>query len=115
MTEEIELTEITKEILSRADELITGAKNSMSKGEKGIINGICIFKDTIKGLNPSSLDIEEVARIQRTVDTLIINREELTQHVDNYIHIGIQLCYWKLDKYLNEINSVKRKERILTQ
>ena len=78
MTEEIELTEITKEILSRANELIIGIKHSMTIGENKIINGIQIFKKTIEEMNPSKLDEEEVVRIQKAVDASIINQEELT-------------------------------------
>ena len=106
MTEEKELTEVTKELLKRTKELKENTKKSMIIGEVNIIRGIIIFETIIKEINPHTLDEEEINIINRFVDTYMLNKEEVTQSVNHRIHQGITLCYLILYSYNKE---VKRK------
>ena len=106
MTEEKELTEVTKELLNRTNDLKESTKHSMIKGEVNIIRGINIFEIIIKDINPESINEVEINKIHKYVDTYMMQKEELTQSVNNYIHQGITLCYGILHFYFKEI---KRK------
>lgn len=99
MTEEKELTEVTKEILKRTEDLKEGTKHSMVKGEVNIIRGIIIFEAIIKEINPMDINEEEINKIYKYVNKYMIQKEELTQSVNHYIHQGIALCYLILDSY----------------
>ncbi len=106
MTEEKELTEITKELLSRINNLKENTKKSMIVGEVNIIKGIIIFETILKEINPSVLNDEKMNMILKTVYDYITKKEEMTQTVNHRIHEGLALCSIILDSYNKEI---KRK------
>lgn len=103
MTEEKELTEVTKEILERTENLKEHTKKSMVKGEVNIIRGIIIFETIIKEINPINIDEETIVKTYKYVDAYMLQKEDFTQSVNHYIHHGITLCYFILDLYLKEI------------
>ena len=98
MTEE-NLTEITKEILNRTNELKESTKKSMIVGEINIIRGIIVFETIVKKINPSKIDEEEIDKIRQFIDMYMINKEELTQSVNHYMKQGIMLCNLILYSY----------------
>ena len=106
MTQEKELTEVTKEIIKRIEVLKDSTKKSMIPGEVNILRGIIIFETFIKEINPDVINDEEINKICNYIDAYMIKKEDLTQSVNHRIHQGITLCHIILDSYNKEI---KRK------
>lgn len=109
MTEEEKLTEITKEILIRTNELKDSTKKSMIIGEINIIRGIIVFETIVKKINPSKIDYEEIDKINNYVNMYMTNKEELTQSVNHHMKQGILLCNLILYAYYKD-----EKRKILT-
>ena len=108
MTDEKELTEVTKELLERIEILRKNLKKSMTRGESSIVKGIIIFEAILKEVNPSVLDESEIVKIEEYTKRYLIEKEERTQHVDSYVHYGVDRCLLILATY----NKYKDKKLI---
>ena len=102
-----ELSQVTEEILALTDNLKQKTKDSMTLGERKIIEGITIFEEVVKELNPDTIDDGIISMIISYVNIILFRREEKAQHVDNRVHYGVEQCYMILDIY------GKRKKREL--
>ena len=111
MTEVTELTEVTKELMIELDKLKEDIKNSMIRGEVNILKGIIIFEAVLKEINPLSINDEETARIEAIVRNYLRNKEELMQHVNAYVHYGVNRCLLILYSY-NKLKNIDKKELI---
>ena len=106
MAEVIELSEVTKELLRRVDELKKNIKESMTYGESKILKGIVIFETVLSELNPSVIDDEQIIVIESCVRRCLSKKEELTQHIDAYVHYGVNRCFLMLESF-NNVNKAK--------
>ena len=99
MTDKKELSEVTQELLKKIAILKKNIKKSMIRGEVSILKGIIIFEAMLIELNPNILDGDEITRIENSTRRYLIEKEEQTQHVDNYIHYGVNRCFLILETY----------------
>ena len=104
MTEEKELTNVTKELLKRIEQLKKNIKNSMMSGEVNILKGIVIFEVILKEINPSVIDENEALLIEDYVNKYLIKKEDAMQRVNSYIRYGINRCFLVLESY----NKIKK-------
>ena len=110
MMEVKELTNVTKELLERTEELKENIKNSMMSGEFNIIRGVIIFEIILKEFNPNVVDEDEILRIENYVRNYVRKKEEDMQKINPYVHYGVNRCFLMLESY-NDINKKKSKKR----
>ena len=114
MTDVKELNEETKELIERIELLKKNLKNSMMRGEARIVKGIIIFETIVKELNPSTLDENTIDKIEECTRRYLIEKEELTQHVDAYVNYGVNRCFLILEMYRkNKNKKLTKKDKIL--
>ena len=102
-----ELSDVTLEILNLTNNLKEKTKNSMMIGEANIIRGIVAFEETVKEINPEELNDDAIYMIMSCIRVVLFKEEERKQHVDNYVHYGVNSCFMALDIYNK---SIKRRE-----
>ena len=102
MKTDLELTNVTNELLERTNILKVNGKKSMMKGEVNVLRGIVIFEVILKEINPEVVDEAEVNVIENYVNIYMTKKEEQTQTVNNYVHYGINLCFSMLENYIKE-------------
>ena len=96
---EVELSSVTFEILSLTNNLKEKTKKNMMVGERYILDGIIIFEEIVKKLNPETMNDEVLNMIYTCVNIVLFRKEEQYQHVNNYVHYGINSCYSIIDMY----------------
>ena len=106
---ELELSDVTLEILSLTDNLKEKTKSSMMIGERHILKGIVIFEEVVKELNPEVINDEVLYMIRSCVNIVLFKEEEKTQRVNNHVHYGVNTCYTMLDL----LNKSKKRELVL--
>ena len=110
MTEVTEYNDVTKDLLERIKDLKKDIRNSMMHGEYNILKGIVIFETILKEFNPRVLDDNEIAKIEGFVRRYLIEKEEKMQHVNAYVHYGINRCFLILESYNNvEEEKIEKK------
>ena len=94
-----ELNEVANNILDRLNKLKENIKKSMMVGEKDILKGIEIVEEVIKELNPSEMDDDILSMIESCANIVLYKKEERIEHVNSYVHYGINMCYTVLEGY----------------
>ncbi len=110
MTEVKELTELTKSILERIEELKINIKNSMMSGEINILRGIIIFEVILKELNPDVLDDNEITKIEDYVRKYLNKKEYDMQKINSYVHYGVNRCFLVLETFNRDNNKKLEKK-----
>ena len=109
MKEVDKLSTITCEILGRVLTLKKCIKDGMMVGDNSILDGVIIFEESIKKLNPKEINDDVVLKIENYINYMVTNEENKNQKINTYLHYGLHRCYFILETY-NRVTKIKRLE-----
>lgn len=92
-----ELTEITEELLERTSFIKNSYKKSMMVGKEGIIEGVVIFEEVVKEINPDTCSMAIVEVIENKVMAYLHSRRRI---IDMNIDSGLYACFMMLETYV---------------
>lgn len=92
-----ELTEITEELLERTSFIKNSYKKSMTAGKEGIIEGVVIFEEVVKEINPDTCSMAIVEVIENKVMAYLHSRRRI---IDVNIDSGLYACFMMLETYV---------------
>ena len=92
-----ELTEITENLLERTSFIKNSYKKSMTVGKEGIIEGVVIFEEVVKEINPDTCSMAIVEVIENKVMAYLHSRSRV---IDMNIDSGLYVCFMMLETYV---------------
>lgn len=96
---DIELTDITIELLNRTKKIAYEVENSMTIGDTKIIRGIKIFEKIITEINPQYIDNNMVNYIGNVISEYVNSKTKDYMIYNNYVFFGIERCLTMLYYY----------------
>ena len=83
-----ELTEITENLLERTSFIKNSYKESMTVGKEGIIEGVVIFEEVVKEINPDTCSMAIVEVIENKVMAYLHSRSRvIDMNIDSGLYV----------------------------